>query len=163
MISLLILVTLLLPLSAENLPIDHDVWEAQLDGAQVVPPVGTEGTAVVEIMYSFDHFEDPQRCDFSITYARLTGPPTGVTLRWGRQGENGPLAFMLVDGTFNSPYSGSVDVPWNVLGHFGGPDTLYVVISTDAYPDGEARGRFANVTPPAAERSSWGAIRGAFR
>ena len=115
MLSLLMLAGLLLALTAPDLTLNPALLEAHLDGAHVVPPTGSPGTATVEVFYSLDEFTDPQQCGFRVTYANISGTPTGASMRWGREGENGPLAFTLVDGPFSSPYGGSTYIPWNVL------------------------------------------------
>jgi hypothetical protein len=160
--TVLVLAGLLCSLAAPGLALDFDDWEAQLDAAQVVPPTSSSGTGVVQITYSFDDVGDPRPCSFGVTYTGLSGPATGVSIKWGRNGENGPLAFTVVSSTFASPLYGNLDIPRSILGYLGG-DTLYVVVNTEAYPDGEVRGHFVNVTPPAVERTSWGAVRGSYR
>jgi hypothetical protein len=105
-------------------------------------------------------------CDIQISYSQLSGPATSAAIRWGREGANGPLAFTLASDTFASPFREFVGVPWSVLSWLDAnqdADTLYVVVSTDAYPEGEVRAHFTNMTPPAVEVTSWGLIRALYR
>ncbi len=162
MISILMMAFLLSPSAALASAADEVDFEAHLDAEQVVPPTASPGSAVVAISFQVEELSDPQPGNFDIVCADLSGPPTGVSIRWGNASENGPLALTILNRSFTCPASGGISVPWSVLSQFWHSDTLYVLIHTDAFPDGELRGQFSNVTPPAVQMESWGYVRGLF-
>lgn len=141
---------------------DGPDWMSELDGSQVVPPTSSAGWAHVRLHYSTDDFYDPHPCVYEISYNDLSSQTTGAHLRWGHTGTNGPNAITLTSDQFSSPSHGYPAIPWSILDSLGS-DSLYVVVTTESYPDGEVRGEFINITPPAVEESSWGRVRTRFR
>jgi hypothetical protein len=149
-------------LSAPMSQVDYNSWRSELDGDQVVPPTASTGSAALDIVHNFDWPPPTGAWSFSISYAGLSSPVTGAYIRWGRPGANGPLAFTLESGFFPSEDGGGVTFPPEMMGSFDS-DSLYVVVSTEMYPDGEVRGHFWDTTDLPAERLSWGLIRSLFR
>ena len=95
-----------------------------------------------------------------LTYPKnLEGSITAVTINRSPAGENGPLVYELFPdgyepGAFDWLTSWNYD-DWDDLdvGH------LYVLVLTDAYPEGEIRGQLLWVPTPVAGETTWGRIR----
>jgi hypothetical protein len=94
-------------------------------------------------------------------YQLLAGSPTGAALYAGSAGENGTLFKTLTADYFASGDTMYVRIAPGDCGMLMGGST-YVVIATDAYPDGEVRGQLDCFITPVMDRS-WGSIRTLFR
>jgi hypothetical protein len=142
--------------------VDHSNWMAELDGTQVVPPNSSQGTAAVFIDYNIDEIYEPHPFTFDVIFEGLSTPTTGAYVRMGQTGLNGPTVITLLEEEFASPAYGYGEASFSdILQRLD--SGFYVVITTVSYPDGEIRGEFMNITPPAVQESSWGAIRALYR
>ena len=124
-------------------------FEAELSGAEEVPPVATEGVGEAK-------FEsDGTSVDFELKWDDLTSPAFAAHIHCGVTGVNGPVGVTLfagtmgtqgeVESTFTGPDSGNacgwVDLA-DVLGAMatGG---AYVNVHTTQHPGGEVRAQVA--------------------
>lgn len=124
-------------------------FEAELSGAEEVPPVTTEGEGEAK-------FEsDGTSVDFELKWDDLTTPAVAAHIHCGVSGENGPVGVTLfaggmgtegeVQGSFSAPD------PGNACGWVDLADVLdamatggaYVNIHTTQHPGGEIRGQVA--------------------
>jgi hypothetical protein len=129
------------------------VVHAELRGSQVLPAVATPstGTAVVTVP------GNRMSIAFSVTYAGA-GVVSGVEIRLGGAGTDGPLLFTLATGPFTNPLSVTIDqasftpLPAEGISVFGEAinrildGTTYVLIRTAADPSGEMRGQLGAAT-----------------
>lgn len=140
-------------------------WEADLRPDKVVPPTASGGRGQV-----FAHFDEPDAwCPAGdgsdvlvidpISYDQLQGVPTGASIHRGEEGGNGEL--LLTIATTGFPSGSQFAIPcnptWDVF-----RDAVYVVLSTDLYPEGELRGQLLmHVTP--VSNYTWGVVRAMYR
>jgi hypothetical protein len=92
-----------------------------------------------------------------VWYDFLQATPTGCSLYRGERGINGPLLHTLFSGFF--AVGSRVTIPIareDVQDLWSG--RVYIVIQTEAFPDGEIRGQL-RPAPDAVEPSTWGRIK----
>lgn len=135
-------------------------------GAQVVPPVNSPGSG------SFRLWNDAcagcscgdgtvgDSLSVSFDYHSLVGIPKGATLYIGDRGTNGVFFLRLANEYFASGDTLRVPITYDECFWFIAP--MYVIIETDAYPDGEIRGQL-DCSVTSASNVSWGSIRALFR
>jgi hypothetical protein len=127
--------------------------EAQLSGAQEVPPVTTPATGAAQAIVS----EDRQIITVTLTAQGFTSPVAAAHIHAGAPGVNGPVIFTLFDsgvhGFFASPYTVTLDADdlqaapaFNITTLAEAIQAIetgqaYVNIHTANNPDGEIRGQ----------------------
>ncbi len=140
-------------------------YRAHLDGSQVVPPTPSEGVAELNSYFLNHHGPCGSDTDdtlfATVQYATLRGTPTGCHIHRGLPGANGERLYTIFAGWF-PPY-GEATIKINLSDC---PDfesfRLYIIITTDLYPDGEIRGQiFPDALP--VEPSTWGSIKATYR
>jgi hypothetical protein len=149
-------------LVASVTPVDLSSFGAHMDAAQVVPPTSSHGTGIISCGFRVDEFTNPRTCSFFITYEGLSSQVTGAYLMKGVVGENGAVAETLALGSFESPTFTSLDLPLDEVYLFYS-DSLYAIITTVGFPDGEIRGYFVDETDFPAQGISWGRVRAIFK
>lgn len=128
---------------------DELKFEAELSGAEEVPPVMTEGVGEAK-------FEsDGTSVEFELKWDDLTAPAFAGHIHCGVRGMNGPVGVTL--------FAGAMDTEGEVQGAFAGPDpgnacgwddladvfgamatgAAYVNVHTTQHPGGEIRGQVA--------------------
>ena len=143
------------------------VYRAELSGHLVVPPTSSPGYGQLESYFDGGGLwcadSESHLLDSFTFYAGLTGPPTGCYLHRGGPGVNGERLYTLHDGFF--PPSGPV-----ITIDFSPEDCadldagkIYVVITTDLFPEGEVRGQVFPLVAGPVEPSTWGAIKAVYR
>lgn len=155
------LIGLLCAAPSAPLALDSIDYMAELDGAQVVPPNSSLGSATIYLSFGIDEIFDPHPFGYWVVFDDLSSPTTGLYIRRGRPGFNGPTEITLLEEEFTSPTSGGGFASSTLL--FDLAEECYIVITTVSYPDGELRGEFEDITPPAVRESSWGRIRSLYR
>src|SRR5918992_1278008 len=124
-------------------------FEAELSGAEEVPPVETEGEGEVK-------FEsDGSSVDFELEWDDLTTPALFAHIHCGVNGVNGPVGVTLftgtmgtegeVEGSFTAPDPGNA-CGWEDLADVLGAMATggaYVNVHTTQHPGGEVRGQVA--------------------
>jgi hypothetical protein len=142
--------------------------ESSLTGVAVVPPTGSPGGASLNAhfaacaeCYPCENGAPVDSLEVILRYQLLAGTPTGASIRVGQPGENGVIYRQLSAGYFASGDT--------LYGHISPEDcgslttrAYYVVIETDAFPNGEVRGQLNCFVTPTEDRS-WGSIRAVFR
>jgi hypothetical protein len=145
-----------------------DIYRASMSGAEVVPPTPA-GDCSVEGMFLFDGqswwcTDSPDHLlTFSSFYSGLSGPPTGCHMHRGAAGVNGERLYTIHDGFFppNYPLATVAINPADCADLDA--QNIYIVITTDRYPDGEVRGQvFPDYSGPV-EPSTWGSIKSVYR
>src|SRR5918992_803469 len=125
-------------------------FEAELSGAEEVPPVETEGEGEVK-------FEsDGSSVDFELEWDDLTTPALFAHIHCGVNGVNGPVGVTLftgtmgtegeVEGSFTAPDPGNA-CGWEDLADVLGAMATggaYVNVHTTQHPGGEVRGQVAD-------------------
>jgi hypothetical protein len=133
-----------IPASADALK-----FEAELSGAEEVPPVATEGVGEAK-------FEsDGTSVDFELKWDDLTTPALAAHIHCGATGVNGPVGVTLfagtmdtegeVESTFTAPDPGN-GCGWEDLSDVLGAMATggaYVNVHTTQHPGGEVRGQVA--------------------
>jgi Cu/Zn superoxide dismutase len=128
---------------------DNLKFEAELSGAQEVPPVMTEGVGEAK-------FEsDGMSVDFELKWADLTTSAFAAHIHCGVTGMNGPVGVTLfsgaggtegeVTGGFTAPDAGN-GCGWDDLADVLGAmatGAAYVNVHTTQHPGGEIRGQVA--------------------
>jgi hypothetical protein len=161
------LATLLLPIAvsaaAQTAFADHTTMVSHMDGGSVVPPTGSSATATLSIDFLTDEYSDPHWCSFEALYEGLSSRPTGLSIRKSPPGENGSVLYTLVSGYFDSPTHGGFPMALADLRLLQSSDSLYAIVSTEAFPDGELRGTFQDETELPISKTSWGRVRALYR
>ncbi len=154
---------------------DNCIYGADLFGRNVVPPAESEGYAYVEgwfvepLMGTNCYTSDPDSAhvDWTIHFElRIIQPTEGALLRVylgrGEAGETGEIVREL--------FGSDVDFPAEVEFVFDPADCealrgrgLFVLVTTEAYPEGELRGAIEDTCADPTERRSWGRIRTGYR
>jgi hypothetical protein len=127
------------------------LFEAQLTGAEEVPPTGSPGTGVGTIV--LDDAALTIRVD--LAFAGLTTPSTVAHIHEAAFGQLGPPEFPLELGTAQGQQSGTI--PRQVLPLLEGVEDVdefldenyYFNVHSEQFPDGEIRGqvRFVRALP----------------
>jgi hypothetical protein len=145
---LLITVIVVAALASASAAFADDLkFEAELSGAQEVPPVMTDGDGEAK-------FEsDGTSVDFELKWSDLNAPAFAAHIHCGAAGENGPVGVTLftgdggtkgeVTGSFTAPDSGN-GCGWNDLADVLGAMATggaYVNVHTSQHPGGEIRGQ----------------------
>jgi hypothetical protein len=136
-------------------------------GTEVVPPVSTAGHGWGSA--GFDGSDGGGWCQTDVTerplqirieYESLRGTPIGADLHVGMRGENGPVWRSLISGSFPSGQVASLEFETDVCDTlFAFEPTLYIVVRTDSFPDGEVRGSFSCTQIDPVRRTTWGRLR----
>jgi hypothetical protein len=132
---------LLLPFLALLLPSTASgsaayVLQINMYGENVVPPVETTSYGFVRFYFN----EDRSEADYTLDVkGRSNSAVTGVTIRAGAPGENGPLVFNLSDGNFIVTSGHLVLTPQQLETFASG--AWYLTLSTVFNPEGELRGQ----------------------
>jgi hypothetical protein len=158
MTPLIALVTRLCVLGAVALTLHNPWFEAELSGANVVPATESQGSAFVAWYWT----EESEVSDVYISYGNLSGTVTGAYVAKGTDSENGPVVRTLASSYFSSPLSMTVEALASDRALLEA-DSVYVVITTTAYPNGEVRGRFVESHAPATREATWGSVRASFK
>lgn len=108
----------------------------RLDGASVMPPTRSAGTAQLDAVYD----DNSRTLRWKTSWSGLAGPITGVQFHGPAEyGQNAP-AVMVWPGPFGPTYEGRATLTANQA-----VDLLdgrwYVSVYTSAYPSGELRGQ----------------------
>lgn len=132
---------LLLPFLALLLPSTASgsaayVLQINLYGENVVPPVETPSYGFVRFFFN----DDRTQADYTLDVkGRSNSAVTGVAIRSGAPGENGPVVFNLSDGDFIVTSGHLSMTPQQVETFTSG--AWYLVLTTVFNPDGEIRGQ----------------------
>lgn len=143
-------------------PASADVlfYEANLDGAHVVPPTPSPATGHADITID----TDTNTITLSLTYQDLSGPVTDVHVHgFAPEGANAPiLEHIHEEDLVNFPieheftYS-EVQEPFYISG------LSFLVMHTDEYLDGEIRGQIVPVAAVSVAPTSWSSVKGLYR
>ena len=115
----------------------HILLTAKMEGAQEVPPVGTQGVGVATLKL----YPTQDSICLAISMAGLTGPITGIHIHDGLPGVAGPVVLDLMPYLVGNQVAGTLS---------GLPDSFYVNLlkgryyvnaHTDSFPSGEIRGQ----------------------
>ena len=122
------------PLKAQ---LPHLIFHAELNGAEQIPAVTTNGKGLITFMYN------PDRSKITVTglLVDIQGDVTEVGLYIGKTGQVGALMVSLMSTIDGKRLYGEVAVPEALLQNLL-PDRAYVSVSTTAHPSGELRGQF---------------------
>jgi aldose sugar dehydrogenase len=119
------------------------LYVARLDGAQEVPPTGTQATGTATILLD----EDEKTALISLRFANLSAPQTIAHVHGpAAPGANAPPIFDLPQGNFSN-FQVTLN-PAQVSALKAG--LLYANVHSTAHPAGEIRGQFASVAEPSA-------------
>ena len=132
---------LLLPLLALLLPATAGgnasyVLQINLYGANVVPPVETNSYGFVRFFFNEDRTEADYTLDVK---GHSNSAVTGVTIRRGAPGENGPVVLTLSEGNFIVT-GGHLSLTPAELEQFTS-GSWYLTLTTVFNPEGEMRGQ----------------------
>jgi hypothetical protein len=141
-------------LAATPLDQHNGFFEATLDAAHVVPPTSSSGSA--QITWYWRDQESYTYLD--IQYAGLSSSVTGLFAAIGTDSENGPILRTFSYEYFPSPFTIFPGYPLEDYSALM-DSSVYIVITTVSYPNGEIRGRFIPNHLPATKRVSWGTMR----
>lgn len=137
-----------------------EIYRTELSGEAVVPPSGQLGEGEITIYFGnggpcdFHRDEPAQICFLAWD---LSGEAIDLRLGIAPQGENADSLLVLasLDSETEPCFSALVDWPdcdyWTA-------EEVYVVLTIEAYPEGELRGQFAFVPQPTIE-ASWGSVK----
>ena len=132
---------------------ENEEFEAELDGAQEVPPVDTEASGEAEF-----EVEEDGTIEFELEPENIAGV-TAAHIHLGAAGENGPIVAVLFENADGMDFHrGEIEgelteediIPREDLGFDGTvaalvarmrEGTVYVNVHTLAHPDGEIRGQ----------------------
>ncbi len=136
-------------------------FEANLDGAQMVPPVITGGTGHADVVID----TDANTIALSITYENLEGGAIDDIHVHGfaPEGQNAPILEHIHEedlGDFPIEHEftySEIQEPFYLQG------LSYLVIHTEEFPDGEIRGQIVAREPVSVETSTWGGIKNLYR
>ncbi len=136
---------------------------ADLSSDQVVPPVESSGVAGVAMVW--DHggpCDDTSRTlEFCLNFGFLIGTPIAVDLFVGVPEANGQFyATVLSDIPDDLCVEITADWPPCSLWQ---SDSLYLVLRTDRFPEGEVRGQLIYEEPRPTIRQSWGTTKAIWR
>jgi len=110
------------------------LFSADLNGAQMVPPVDTEATGHMDVYMSADE----QKIWVELKVTNLTNPMTASHIHLGPPGENGPQFFDL--GVFTD--STAQEFPIGATARAAlKAGNMYAAVHTAPYPVGEIRGQ----------------------
>jgi len=143
------------------------IYRAWMSGSEVVPPTPSSGTGAVEGTFSVGEFWCTDSPDHVLrtfgNYGGLSGPPTGCHMHRGAAGVNGERLYTIFDGFFppNWPLAAVAINPDDCADL----DTrnIYVVITTDLYPEGEVRAQVVAEQAGPVESTTWGSIKSVYR
>ena len=131
---LLPLLALMLPSAASgNAPY---VLQIDMYGENVVPAVETHSYGFVRFFFN----EDRTEADYTLDVKGYSNTAvTGVAIRAGAPGENGPVVFNLSDGNFIVTAGHLTLAPQQLETFASG--AWYVTLTTTFHPEGEMRGQ----------------------
>ncbi|MFN8547366.1 MAG: CHRD domain-containing protein [Candidatus Eisenbacteria bacterium] len=110
------------------------LFSADLDGAQMVPPVDTQATGHMDLYMS----SDEQKIWVELKVTNLVNPMTASHVHLGAPGENGPQFFDL--GVFTD--STAQEFPLGAIARAAlKAGNMYAAVHTAPYPVGEIRGQ----------------------
>ncbi len=112
------------------------VLQVDLYGAHVVPPVETHAYGFVRFFFN----EDRSEADYTLDVKGYSSSAvTGVTIREGAPGENGPVVLSLSDGDFIVTGDHLTLTPEQLETFVSG--NWYLTLTTVFNPEGEMRGQ----------------------
>ena len=151
---------LLLFISIVTLPmVASAFWEVTFSGQQVAPPTQSPGLGDASGGLDYDRFY------LTGDVKNLLSPPIAVEMHAGMGGQNGRLYYSIPDlRSFGSSYYGfDAIVPvTDAMTDSLMNGCFYLVVRTQAFPDGEIRGQIEYHDDPTIH-TTWGRVRRAFR
>ncbi len=112
------------------------ILQIDMYGAHVVPPVETSAYGFVRFFFN----EDRNAADYTLDVKGYSNSAvTGVTIRAGAPGENGPLVLSLSDGDFIVTVGHLTLTPEQLETFASG--SWYLTLTTVFNPEGEMRGQ----------------------
>lgn len=141
-------------------------WDADMRASEMVPPTGSEAMAHCIFWFSScwlcDEYPDDS---FEVELWRLndfTGVPESWQIRSGAVGENGAVLYERAIPDQSLPIGWQITFDPDLCPALN--DTLlHMVITSDLFPDGEARGQLIPDPPVPTMKTTWGRIRGEYR
>jgi len=132
-------------------------YYAVMTGGEMVPPTSSPGTGTFNGTFGAHHAcPGSGIMDVTIEVQDLEGSPTAISIWIGPAGAVGDLLARV-------PASGG-EVPFTADNCDQLLDgNMYVVVETDAYPDGEIRGVIFEELSHPVEPASWGLIKQTYR
>jgi hypothetical protein len=154
----LLLIALTLPHSAADPEFDY---EATMTSDQVVPPSGSTGSGHVLAVFNWPNDDSFHIFSIQVSYEGLTAPTTGAYVCYAPRGADGDTLVTAFSGSFPSDSSTHFFDTEFVVGLWE-DERAYIVITTEAYPNGEIRGQFVPVSNPATLHTDWGLIKAGY-
>lgn len=113
------------------------IFEANLTGAQEVPPAVTSANGVAEVMFN----ENTHKLSWKVTYSGLTGAATGAHIHGpAAVGQNAGVVIPFTGNLDAQPITGEATITPAQFAHIAA-GLYYVNIHTARYPGGEIRGQ----------------------
>jgi CHRD domain len=125
----------LLPLTSAESAVPY-VFQVNLYGVNVVPPVETHSYGFVRFFFNADRSEADYTLDIK---GYSNSAVTGASIHAGAPGENGPLVYALSDGNFIVTSGHIKFTPEQLQTFMSG--AWYITFTTVFHPDGEIRGQ----------------------
>jgi hypothetical protein len=144
------------------------IYRIWMSGAEVVPPTPGDYCSIEALFYSSGNYwscdDTPDRLlTLTSLYNGLSGPPTGCYMHRGAPGINGKRLYTIHAGFFPPIYAqASIAINPADCADLDN-NNLYIVITTELYPDGEVRGQVIYDYMGAVESSTWGHIKAVYR
>lgn len=134
--------------------------ECHLRPDMCTPVTPSEGSGYIQVEFPAPG-ESIDSLLFVVNYVHLSGTVTGLELYRGSYDSDEVVLYTLVDGHFPYHHAGTMK-GWDWEDPIDlGRDRFPVIITTDAFPDGEICGQL--YPPMPVQKTSWGAIRGLYR
>jgi hypothetical protein len=134
-------------------------YYADLNRDQVVPPTPSPGHATLRIEWCISQPNDS--VDVEVSYSDLLGAPIRCDLFLGIEGMNGTHLYTVCDAWFPPESATTIIFAAADCDYLHG-SSIYAVIGTDLYPEGEIRGQIINPGYPV-EPATWGRIKSTYR
>ena len=135
-------------------------FDADLRSSEVVPPPDSQARGWFLSNFRPSCTECVQHDDllkgWTDQLRDFQGVPDTVRIHHGAQGENGPVLYQFPIGVQNIQFDPDHCTELHLV-------ELYVVVTTDIYPEGEARGQIIPYPPTPTVKETWGRIRSQFR